>query len=292
MKKKFKSAVKCLLMSTCLAGVGAFIFASMGYADTTEWQELRSIDESSGYGVYWRTIDHKGNPLSNWDHDELYVGQTVEFSFNMHSENVGNHYAHTLKAWFAPNGVNFDQTNTVASGFKKLRANEGDKVLYHVGNDSSDLTYDIDYSYNDYKLKVLNSDRKEYKKYRDGPHNYGNDNYTVLSDAIEITSEYVGTAYLRARVTSTDSIGDTAKSSLAEWSTWHGWSDQWEYTEAQYLAAFDAYSYYGQGEIETWAMTVKSDLSGGGVNPVPEPATLALFGMGLIGLARVGRKKA
>jgi len=39
-----------------------------------------------------------------------------------------------------------------------------------------------------------------------------------------------------------------------------------------------------QGEVEDWKITVHA-------NPVPEPGTMILFGCGLLGLARVGRKK-
>ena len=48
----------------------------------------------------------------NWGHDDLYVsvGETVKFKFNMHSENVGNHYANILKGWIDWNTDN-DATN-------------------------------------------------------------------------------------------------------------------------------------------------------------------------------------
>jgi hypothetical protein len=42
-----------------------------------------------------------------------------------------------------------------------------------------------------------------------------------------------------------------------------------------------------------WSMTCANDIIEGGVHwePVPEPGTMLLFGMGLIGLCAVGRKK-
>jgi len=307
MKKNFKSTIKCLLVSLCLAGVGAFMFASMGHAEgtiqstesqigdsayhestgynynypywadhnTTEWQELGSTDvrdsafyeEHPGgtgdYGVSWSTDG------TNFGHDDLYVGDTVTFKFNMHSENVGNHYANILKGWIDWNTsdttYNFEESDSVVEGFKLVRADNGGSV-------SSDYTFDSGYD---------DDDSRDY-------YGYGNDNYTVFSEEITLTQAHVGTAYLRARVTCSHSIIQDEYKYSSDWE----WNAQWAWwaNENFYLNAFDAYSDYGQGEIEDWKLTVSGNPPPG--SPVPEPTTLALFGMGLIGLARVGRKKA
>ena len=314
MKKNFKSMIKCLLMTTCLAGVGAFMFASMGYAegtiqstesqigdspyhssrgdnsdttigkiglswadhDTTEWQELGYSGGLGDYGVSWSTDG------TNFGHDDLYVGDTVTFKFNMHSENVGNHYANILKGWIdwdaSDTTYEFEEIDSVVEGFKVLRDYNGDSV-------SSNYTFDSGYDDND---------SRDY-------YGFGNDNYTVFSEEITLTEAQVGTAYLRARVTCSDSIGQTEYMALGlydktwDWQTRsyvyksnYNWGDQWDISPDAYVDAFNAYSDYGQGEIEDWKFTV----FGNPGSPVPEPATLALFGMGLIGLARVSRKKA
>jgi hypothetical protein len=61
---------------------------------TTAWQELENAPGGDEFGVSW-TVDGG----ATWGRDELYVGQSVQFKFNMHKDNVGKHYADLLKAW-------------------------------------------------------------------------------------------------------------------------------------------------------------------------------------------------
>ena len=290
MKKNFKLGINYFI-SICLAGFCVFLLASSAYADgvifsdsgdgtyhssrgynsdatiakehlwyaehnTTEWQELGA---PNSYGVSWSSNG------GDFGHDDLYVGDTVTFRFNMHSENVGNHYANLLKAWIDWNASDttyeFEDSENVVEELKVLRASMGGAV-------SSDYTFDAGRSDND-------------SRDDDG---YGNDD-EYYEYTITLTEDHLGTAYLRARVTCSDSVV------YEDLGCNYSWSDQWKYTEAQYLAAFDAYSDYGQGEIEDWKITVLNKESSGNISSVPEPATLVLFGMGLIGIARVGRKK-
>ncbi|MEJ2417641.1 MAG: hypothetical protein P8Y45_12075 [Exilibacterium sp.] len=62
--------------------------------DTSAWQELANVAKGDEYGVSW-TIDGG----LTWGRDELFVGQTVQFKFNVHKDNVGTHYADLTKAW-------------------------------------------------------------------------------------------------------------------------------------------------------------------------------------------------
>lgn len=77
--------------------------------DTTAWQELANKPAGDEYGVSW-SVD---GGLS-WGREDLFVGQTVQFKFNMHKDNVGTHYADLIKAWvdWGRDGA-FDSTDKV-----------------------------------------------------------------------------------------------------------------------------------------------------------------------------------
>ena len=305
MKKNFKSTIKCLLVSLCLAGVGAFMFASMGYADgtiqsiegspsqtgenntttweyfpydniaigsenhssrgynniesplyadhgTSQWQELGKSGGSNDYGISWSING------GDFGHEDAFLGDSVTFSFTMHSGDAGTHYANILGAWIK---------KADASVYEAITDYDNNAVSYKILREENNGNLISGY----------------------------NDNITVTYTIDELTEDYLGTSYVRARATCTESIVQTDLGAALKYSIWYQdyyyslWDSQWRYGIDQYLNAFSAYNDYYQGEIEEWMFTVSGNPPG---SAVPEPTTLALFGMGLIGLARVGRKKA
>lgn len=79
---------------------------------------------------------------------------------------------------------------------------------------------------------------------------------TFTTEAYSITESMVGTLWLRARAQCNHVVYNN----------------------------MDPYGFLSQGEVEDWGITVAR-------SPVPEPATMLLFGAGIIGLASVCRKK-
>lgn len=139
--------------------------ASYGVAthNTSAWQELAS--PTSQYGVSW-SVD---NGATWGQFSDLYVGQQVQFMFNMHKDNVGTHYADFLKAWvdWGQDGQ-FNESDVVAYDSQKL-----------VTNESGNL----------------------------GSWNMPNvPDYTFFSSLYTLTKEDLGDLWLRARVACSESL--------------------------------------------------------------------------------------
>ncbi len=64
---------------------------------TKKWQELATYDADNNlvdeYGVSW-SVDGG----DTWGRDDLMVGQTVSFKYDVHKKNVGTHYVDLLKS--------------------------------------------------------------------------------------------------------------------------------------------------------------------------------------------------
>jgi hypothetical protein len=157
-------------MIRTLLGLSMILWVSSSYAipvsygtathDTTSWQDLS--DGTDPYGVSW-SVDSG----LTWGRDELFVGESVSFRFNMHKNNVGTHYADHMKAWvdWGQDGA-FDVADKVAYGEHILADNET------LGTwNTPDTT-----------------------------------NITYISDEVHLTTAHAGETWLRAQVTCSHSI--------------------------------------------------------------------------------------
>lgn len=131
--------------------------------NTPEWQDLSTPD--SAFGVFW-SVDGG----ASWGHDDLFVGQTVQFMISMHKNCLGTHFLDLSKTW-----MDWDQDGTF----------ENNEVIgYFTQTVKPDVTGTVTGDTN----KVVNT--------------YA----TFYSESFEIIDEYIGDLYLRSRVTCSESL--------------------------------------------------------------------------------------
>ncbi|MFT6907257.1 MAG: hypothetical protein ACJAS1_003934 [Oleiphilaceae bacterium] len=181
--------------------------------DTTKWQELADTANNDQFGVSW-TIDNG----VTWGREDLFVGQTVKFKFNMHKNNVGTHYADHLGAWldWGQDGE-FDTSDQIAYGEHMLSTQKGvvnTAVESALGTNRTPDTPNIPFFSNDYHL----------------------------------TNAHVGETWLRALVTCSHSIVK------AEGDDWNAqWSTNYK---DNYQDLLNPTGHYYQGETEDWKISI------------------------------------
>ncbi|ACN15057.1 hypothetical protein HRM2_19560 [Desulforapulum autotrophicum HRM2] len=222
--------------------------------ETTAWQALDTYnvdnEKTDEYGVFWSRDGGE-----TWGHEDLYVGDTVTFQFNMHKDFIGTHYADHLKAWVDwDNDGTYDNTDQIAYLERKLTDNETVST-----NPSTSYVTPV------------------------------NPNF-FTSQSFTIDSSNLDGFYLRARVTCSESLlyryyKENSKSRFFSDDDQFEWNDR-ESTSwwTSYENMFAATGNYWQGEVEQWHIGVS-------LSHTPEPATMMLFGFGLLGIARIGRKR-
>ena len=215
--KNISRAVLLSLPILALSAQSHAIPSSYGSAthNTTKWQELENTANGDQYGVSW-SVD---NGLT-WGRDDLFVGQTVKFKFDVHKDNVGTHYADHLGAWldWGQDGV-FDTSDQIAYGEHVISTQKNTvntAVESALGTNRSPDTPDITFFSNDFHL----------------------------------TNAHAGETWLRALVTCSHSI------TKAEGSN-DSWNDQWDSSFTNnYQSLLNPTGYYYQGETEEWKITI------------------------------------
>jgi hypothetical protein len=172
--KKSAIVLTCTVLFLLCSAQAQAIPVSYGTAThkNPAWQELATYDgdsKISDSGVFW-SVDNG----ATWGQDtNLFVGQEVQFKFNMHKRNVGTHYADFLKSWidWEQDGSFNDSDDVLAFGYQELLDNESGNIGSYITPNHPD--------------------------------------YTFLSDTFLLSQDNIGDLFLRTRVTCSHSLAQS-----------------------------------------------------------------------------------
>lgn len=127
------------------------------------WQDLSTPD--SGYGVFWSV-----NGGNSWGHEDLTVGQTVQFKISMHKAYLGTHYLDLSKTWLDwDKSGRFDQDEVIGYYTQTVKPVVTNTVTPDSTNPVNTFT-------------------------------------TFYTESFTILDEHLGDLYLRSRVTCSESL--------------------------------------------------------------------------------------
>lgn len=219
-----------LKVKVLIAAIGVASAASVATAapvvtshGSEAWQVLGT--KANLDGVSWTT-----DGGATWTQDAtLYVGQTVQFKFDMYKPTTGTHRSDHLEAW-----IDWDQSGTLEDGAETVAYGEvmiyNDPVAYGAAPAPADLV------------------------------NLAGTSYSYTSDSFSLTWDMAGDYWLKALVTCSESLVSTYNGSnklIGDPET--VWDSQWDAgVDYQALLRSDL-TYLWQGESEIYKFTVVSE---------------------------------